>query len=57
MKGSFPVSQVSVAAQISMCSDIIRSHNDEILFLTERAFHRANRNRGPLLGGARLSEM
>ena len=38
MKRSLPVSQVSVIAQISTSSDIIRSHNNDILLFIERAF-------------------
>ena len=57
VKQSIPVSHVSVTAQISMCSDITRSHIEEILLFIERAFHKANRSFGPKFERADFSGM
>ena len=40
-----------------MCSDITRSHIEEILLFIERAFHKANRRFGPQFERADFSGM
>ena len=57
VKQSFPVSHVSVTAQISMCSDITKSHIEDILLFIERALHKANRSFGPQFERAYFSGM
>ena len=42
---------------MSMCSDITRSHIEEILLFIERAFHKANRRFGPQFERADFSGM